>query len=434
MRPLGQLDSGPGSPRRWWPSTLFAAERVALAYAFVYVFPFPLDLLDAASDGAVSLLGPWSAAWTSVVRHTAARLGLDASILPAGSGDTTFNQVEVLLKLAIAALIAAAWSVRSGGRPAAASVRERIRSLSRYFLSSAMLLYGAAKLVPTQFAGVGPDRLVGSIGDLSPMGLLWTQMGFSPAYQMFAGALEFAAGLLLVTRRTATVGGLLATAVLANVVMLNLCFDVPVKLYSSHLLGLALFVVAPDAGRLATVLLSSRAVASRPVDPFPPASRRWRVARVGARVLLVAVSGVWPLATGLQEWNETRVQVARAAFHGTYRVITFVRAGVRDRDNEDDVRWVRVGIDEAGFLAVMGANGRSRRFGLEIGAADFALRTRGQSETLSLAWDRLGPGRLRVRGSFEGATVEAVLERESEARHALTDRGFHWITEVSFNR
>jgi hypothetical protein len=43
-------------------------------------------------------------------------------------------------------------------------------------------------------------------------------------------------------------------------------------------------------------------------------------------------------------------------------------------------------------------------------------------------------GLARVRGSFEGATVEAVLERESEARHALTDRGFHWITEGSFNR
>ncbi|MCL4819882.1 MAG: hypothetical protein KJ067_12095 [Vicinamibacteria bacterium] len=87
--------------------------------------------------------GPWPAAWTSVVRHTATLFGRDASILPAGSGDTTFNQIEVLLKLGIAALVAAA-----DRRPVADG------------------------------PAVDPD-------------------GFQPGPPDVAGALEFAAGLLL---------------------------------------------------------------------------------------------------------------------------------------------------------------------------------------------------------------------------------------------
>jgi hypothetical protein len=38
--------------------------------------------------------------------------------------------------------------------------------------------------------------------------------------------------------------------VLANIVALTFCYDVPVKLYSSHLLLMAVFLVAPDLRRL----------------------------------------------------------------------------------------------------------------------------------------------------------------------------------------
>ena len=65
------------------------------------------------------------------------------------------------------------------------------------------------------------------------MGALWWFMGASIPYIIFAGAAEVLGGLLLVLRRTAALGALVAFAVMVNVMMLNYCYDAPVKLYST---------------------------------------------------------------------------------------------------------------------------------------------------------------------------------------------------------
>ena len=90
------------------------------------------------------------------------------------------------------------------------------------------------------------------------MGVLWSFMGASLAYTIFAGATEVTGGLLLVFRRTASPGALVSFAVLANIVALNFCYDVPVKLYSVNLLLMAAFLAAPDATRLANALVLNR--------------------------------------------------------------------------------------------------------------------------------------------------------------------------------
>lgn len=86
------------------------------------------------------------------------------------------------------------------------------------------------------------------------MGLLWTFMGASMAYTIFAGSAEALAVLLFIPR-LATLGGLAAMAVLTNVFMLNMCYDVPVKLYSFNLLMMAMFLVAPNVRRLVGLLV-----------------------------------------------------------------------------------------------------------------------------------------------------------------------------------
>ena len=130
--------------------------------------------------------------------------------------------------------------------------------LVRFVLGATMLSYGWAKVFPNQMPAPGPDRLLNPIGETSPMGLLWTFMGASSAYQIFAGVGEVVGGTLLFWRRTALLGALVLVVVLANVVALNFCYDVPVKLYSSHLLAMALFIVAPHVPRLLDVLVLNR--------------------------------------------------------------------------------------------------------------------------------------------------------------------------------
>ena len=100
----------------------------------------------------------------------------------------------------------------------------------RLVLAATMIPYGAAKIFPWQFPAPTLSKLIQRYGDSSPMGLLWTFMGASRSYSFFGGATELLAGMLLVVPRLATLGALVCIGVMSNVLMLNLGYDVPVKL------------------------------------------------------------------------------------------------------------------------------------------------------------------------------------------------------------
>ena len=110
-------------------------------------------------------------------------------------------------------------------------------------------------MFPTQFIFPTFGRLVEPLGEFSPMGLLWNFMGYSTPYIIFSGLAEVTGATLLLFRRTATLGAMASAAVLLNIVMLNFCYDVPVKLYSLNLLLMAIFLMAPDLPRLANLLV-----------------------------------------------------------------------------------------------------------------------------------------------------------------------------------
>ncbi len=77
------------------------------------------------------------------------------------------------------------------------------------------------------------------------MGFLWTFMGFSRGYSFFAGAAEMLGGLLLVVPQFTTLGSLISLGVFSNVLMLNMFYDVPRKIYTIHLVLICLFLVFP---------------------------------------------------------------------------------------------------------------------------------------------------------------------------------------------
>src|SRR5215216_1571470 len=100
-------------------------------------------------------------------------------------------------------------------------------------------------------------------------------IGYSTPYEVFSGAMETVAGLLLLNRRTVTAGLFAATGAFLNVLMINLAYDVPVKLFAAHLMVSCLFLLALDARRLVGFLFLNR--------PAPPTTaydsiltRRWQ--------------------------------------------------------------------------------------------------------------------------------------------------------------
>src|SRR5262249_24603807 len=111
-------------------------------------------------------------------------------------------------------------------------------------------------------------------------------------YTALTGAIELLGGVLLFSRRTTTLGALVCIGVMANIVALNFLYDIPVKLFSSHLLAVALVLVALDGRRLIAVFLRGEAVPARATEPILPERVRLRWALKAGYIVAVALQVV----------------------------------------------------------------------------------------------------------------------------------------------
>lgn len=417
--------------------------RFFFVYFVLYVLPFPCGYVLWADKPAEWYEGFWYAVVPWVGRVV---LGLDRDIPvgPNGSGDTTADYVRVFCLAVLAALATLVWSLvaRRRAHPRLAAL---LRLLLRYVLGATMLSYGFAKVFKSQFSFPDPARLMGTYGGSSPMGLLWTFMGFSTPYTVFSGLGEVVGGALLFFRRTTTLGALILTGVLANVVILNFAYDVPVKLYSSHLLTMTLVLLWPDARRLLDFLVLNRRVEPTALVP---------ILRGGSRYLLLAVKLLfiglitYSTASGAYEGYRTWGDGApRSKLYGLYDVEEFVRvapspgglAGPAEpsdvESSADSTRWLRLGVGKW-ICTVLQTDGEhvGYRQVYDEAAGTLSLTAFSGTPTHVFTVNWLEPGLLELAGTLDGAEVALTLRQVDLTTLPLVGRGFHWINEFPLNR
>ncbi|GAA3513675.1 hypothetical protein GCM10022393_29360 [Aquimarina addita] len=110
-----------------------------------------------------------------------------------------------------------------------------------YYLSFQLLNYGFNKIFKSQFYLPEPNTLYTPVGYLDKDILFWTTMGSSYSYNLFLGGIEVFAGLLLLFRKTRMIGCVLSITIFANILAINISFDISVKLFVTFLLFLSLF-------------------------------------------------------------------------------------------------------------------------------------------------------------------------------------------------
>lgn len=92
-----------------------------------------------------------------------------------------------------------------------------------FVVASAMLVYGLAK--PVQFSALPPDT---TLGELSPMQLMWAFYAHSLPFAIFIGMMEVAGAVLLLVPRLRVLGALLLTGILTNVILQDIFYEVNV--------------------------------------------------------------------------------------------------------------------------------------------------------------------------------------------------------------
>lgn len=208
------------------------------------------------------------------------------------SGDTAFHWIQTAWLLLFAIAVTAIWSAIDRDERDDATLRKWFRVFLRFALAAQMFYYGMAKIIPTQFPPPGLVTLIEPVGSASLSDLLWTFIGASTPYQVITGCAELLAGVLLLTPQTTMLGALIGLVDMLQVFLLNMTYDFGLKQISFHLLLMFAFLLAPDARRLANVLVLNRRAepsSERPLLATPQANRIALVAQIAFGVYLVAM-------------------------------------------------------------------------------------------------------------------------------------------------
>lgn len=419
-----------------WPT----ATRVAFRFCFAYLGLFCLwfaQITFVFTGIAGQLLGDQAIMWQMVTlepvtgwvgRHV---LGVNSVIhQDSGSGDQAAVWVGVFCVLMVAVIVTVIWSVLDRRRTEYARLSAWFLVFLRLCLGGQMLWYGIAKVIPTQMPSPPLTALLQPYGDFSPASVLWLQVGSSHPYEIMLGAAEVVGGLLLFLPRTATLGALVSLLCMAQVFVLNMSFDVPVKILSFHLLLMSLVLLAPQIRRLANVL-----VLERPSEPAsqPQLFGTQRANRTSA--LVQALLGIWVLIgcvqVGWQSWYEFGDGRAKPELYGIWSVTDFTVDGKPVPPlTTDENRWRHLVFDEPEVVTYQRMNGELVPAPAEVDSAAIKL----PELDATFTFVRPQPDQLRLTGHLKGQATTVSLERVDLNSFTLRNRGFNWVQEYPYFR
>jgi hypothetical protein len=380
-----------------------------------------------------------------------------------GSGDRLYDYCTCFALLVAALAVTVGWTaagalwrtLRAHGRPNYDRLHTLLRAVVRFHLMYQMIVYGAAKVWCAQFPPVSDFQLETKYGDSSPMGLLWRFMQFSQPYTAVTGIVEFTCGLLLISRRTTLLGALCAAGATFQVFLLNMCYDVPVKLMSGQLLLMALTLIVPDAGRLLRFFVLNRPAEPRPLHPLFGTWRWLNRAAVWLRAVPCLAFAGLSLLQAYQQARAHGILAPENPLLGRWVAKEFRRDGhkvpfPKQPENPPPqqvkpAKWrggpgmpavVRLSAAPM-FVVFMFEDGSGVSYrNISDSASEVVLVGQAGHAVGRLAVSFPQPDTVVLEGPLDGQTVRMTLRRiiVSKKGYPLRTRGFRWVQDKPFNR
>ncbi len=349
-------------------------------------------------------------------------LGLkDVQLAVTGSGDTLLDYVKLIIVVSFSLILSILFLFTSS------AFREKIFLFSitytRFFLSFILLSYGVSKFGNGQFSPPNLYRLNQSVGEMSPMGILWTFMGSSAAYSTFGGICQVTAGLLLLYRKTLILGAIIAFGVMTNVMVLNYCYDVPVKLFSTNLVLMSLFIIYKNGYQIIRFLMGKPAKIHFYGFRF---KKRWL--QISSKVLIVLFILTFTIGMSF-----SRIFNTKEGLNQNFDAI-YTKESTNSIDSlSTDLDWDKF-IIEDNLANIFQKNGD--QFLLEVSVDEqektFFFKTFDSTKTdFNLQYKLITPDTIELYHSEDTIGKFKLSKKED---FELYKRDFHWITEYPYNR
>ena len=442
-----------------------------IAFRFVLIF-FVLFIifLDWSVNPILSHLyyyGPLSSVLDNVISWVATDVfHIQSIVISPYDGEHNDRTYVYLLYFTMAFLAVSGtiiWSLLDRKKKEYSALYYWLTAVMRYYLAFTMFLFGLYKFFKLQFPDLDYYTLTTRVGDMSPMHLAWAFFGHSYEYNVFMGIAE-CASLLLLFRRTTTLGALITMGTLANVIAVNYSYDVHAKLYPTALFLIALFLFVRDAKPLFRFFLTGKAIALTPIQA-PIFSKRW--IQIGKTVLKIIVIGYFLIfaVKGNSDYitHSEESYKAKAEYSGLYDVESFVvNNDTLAMDNP--IRWhqiiidgrvleaVRFRGDSVGYINVLVERKELRLYGDPVNFAENrqeVYNEKGMSDDTWMKMDSILVARQKISSfqfNLEDKTtlnLKGMIKNDSVFITAkrmpidindfrLMKRRFHWVNEASY--
>ncbi|WP_276091454.1 hypothetical protein [Pedobacter sp. JY14-1] len=362
------------------------------------------------------------------------QLGYPITVFTNGSGDTTYDYVLLFVVMLTAIAGTVVWSVLDRKRKSHDQLFYWTTVILRFYVGSMLVHYGLAKLNNGQFPGLSPRTLMSSYGESSPMGLAWRFLGFSEGYKTFMFIAEMM-GILLFFRRTATLGALLCLMTSLNIMMINYCFDVPVKLLTTALVSMCLILLSPDIVRLFRLFFLGQTIALN--NPKAPEFRkRWmKITKLVLKYVYIAVYIALPFLMSIKVMVSGEAQVNRSALYGAYEIEGIDWKERPDPDDEAEARsWEMLAFDVNDYAVVKEQNGEKVWLTHQVDTVKKTLKIQPSVDPETnyiFTYHRPDHEHLVLDGKLFGrkVTIRLLLKK-----YQLTEIPFRWINEYPYNR
>ncbi|WP_103072324.1 DoxX family protein [Aquimarina sediminis] len=418
---------------------MITENKIVLRFLFLFfgllLFPFPLnvipklDFIQNALSDVYHIIIPW------IGKHIL-QLNYDITVFTNGSGDTTYDYVLVLFFLVLAAIATIVWSILDRKERSYEKLNYWFLVLLRFYVGYIMLSYGMAKVIPLQFKEPSFFRLLEPYGDSSPMGLVWTFIGASKAYTIFSGLAEVIGGILLLHRKTVVLGGMILIPVLANVVLINFCYDVPVKLYSSELLLMVLLIMGPHSQRLLNVILFNKP--TKPIEHKEPFTIKKRLRIKNAVKWIVVIFFLYAnIGDSIESSKKYGPGAPKPALYGLYEITDFkINSKEIVPVITDTIGWRYIAIERPKSIQLYKTDMSMVWYTSKIDTTSNAIELthpKDSTKVYTLNYSRTD-STMAIKGVIAKDTIDCNTKRLDKKDFLLTSRGFNWINEYPFNR
>jgi len=344
-----------------------------------------------------------------------------------GSGDTRFHWYALFIILNLSVIGTAIWTLIGKRKVNYSKLYYWLTVFVRYYIGIMLIVYGIVKLFKSQFPFPNIIQLTKPLLQFSPMELTWAFFGSSTAYNIFIGIAEIL-GVLLLFRKTATLGTLIALATSLNIMAINYFYDVPVKMVSTILVLLSIYLLAPNIKRLFNflVLQKNTALLTIPKPAIKNKIVKWSL--IGLKYLSI----ITPIAaTVYRSWDINKYLIKFVDTDSELFGYYYIPLSQYENRISMDIpsQWQQFVFRNNETLIVRTAEMNSNNYTIKLDTTAKELKIIGKSgeKDFVTSYKKLSNGNLELTDLNSENNTKIILTKINIDEIPLKTNGFRWV-------